>query len=385
MVDDSLNITLTKHKSFVDDLQFESWDETIQRMLPHLRELEAKSIAMLRQHCLGQDRKIINTNSTGKDSMVVTHLAKKAGLDFETFFNVTTLDVTESNAMAKRNGFKRILPDPQYGGFYRYIQRYDGGGNQMIPSRLNRFCCEYFKEKPTIDYFDEDEKLILLFGIRNQESAKRSGYQDTTYNPQWGKRDWVGVLPIREWSELDVWLYILLEDIEINDKYRYGYSRVGCGIACPYYTKYTWILDKYWYPYMFNRWRKILRNDFINNNKWLIMNCTIDEYVSKAWTGGVFRVEPTEEVIKEYAKYSGIDLPIARKYFNRYCANGCINKRRQPLKIKDKNALAMNMKMFGRHIEEFRCKKCLMKEFGWTAEQWDSRVAAFKRQGCQLF
>lgn len=128
MVDDSLNVTLTKHKSFVDDLQFESWDDTIQRMLPYLRELEAKSIAMLQRHCSGQDRRIINTNSTGKDSMVVTHLAKKAGLNFETFFNVTTLDVAESNAMAKRNGFKRILPDPQYGGFYRYIQRYDGGG-----------------------------------------------------------------------------------------------------------------------------------------------------------------------------------------------------------------------------------------------------------------
>ena len=29
--------------------------------------------------------------------------------------------------MAKRNGFKHILPDPKYGGFYKYIQRYDGG------------------------------------------------------------------------------------------------------------------------------------------------------------------------------------------------------------------------------------------------------------------
>lgn len=60
--------------------------------------------------------------------MVVTHLAKKAGLNFETYFNVTTLDVAESNCMAKRNGFKHILPNPEYGGFYKYIQRYDGVG-----------------------------------------------------------------------------------------------------------------------------------------------------------------------------------------------------------------------------------------------------------------
>ena len=122
---DDLTVALTKHKSNVDGLQFETWDETIQKMLPHLRNIEAASIDLLKQYCQC-DRKVVNTNSTGKDSMVVTHLAKKAGLDFETFFNVTTLDVAESNAMAKRNGFKRILPDPQYGGFYRYIQRYDG-------------------------------------------------------------------------------------------------------------------------------------------------------------------------------------------------------------------------------------------------------------------
>lgn len=199
------------------------------------------------------------------------------------------------------------------------------------------------------------------------------------------ERDSIALLPIRQWSEFDIWLYILSEDIEINDKYRYGYDRVGCGIACPNYTKYTWVLDKYWYPYLFNRWRNILRNDFINNNKWLIMNCTVDEYVTKAWTGGVYRDEPTEEVISEFSQYSGLDIPIARKYFNRYCANGCINKRRQPLRIKDRNALAMNMKMFGRNINHFLCKKCLMKEFGWSKSQWDEKVNEFKEQGCQLF
>lgn len=255
----------------------------------------------------------------------------------------------------------------------------------MIPSRLNRFCCQYFKENPTVDYFDGCDKLTFLFGMRNQESQLRSGYQDTIFNPKWGSRDWVGVLPIRSWSEEDVWLYILREDIEINDKYRFGYSRVGCGIACPYYTKYTWVLDQYWYPYLYNRWRDILRKTFIGDNKWLIMNCTVDEYVQQAWPGGVFRPEPTEEVVREYAEHNGLDIEVARKYFNRYCANGCKNKRKQPLRIKDKNTLAMNMKLFGRHIDSFKCKRCLTKELGWTNEQWDAKIAAFKRQGCQLF
>ena len=45
----------------------------------------------------------------------------------------------------------------------------------------------------------------------------------------------------------------------------------------------------------------------------------------------------------------------------------------------------MNMKMFGRDIDKFKCKKCLMKEFGWSKEQWDQQVNEFKNQGCRLF
>lgn len=379
-VDDNLCLTLTKHKQNKNFDYFETWQKTIQRNQDRLCQIEQDSISLLRQQGLNTDRRIINTNSTGKDSMVATYLAKKAGLNFEIFFNVTTLDVAESNQMAKRNGYQHIFPDPQYGGFYQYVHN-----SGMIPNRFTRFCCQYFKERPTVDYFNADEKLLLVFGIRNEESNQRSNYDDIIKNPLWGNRDWIGVLPIRKWTELDIWLYILAENIEINPKYKYGYTRVGCGIACPYYTKYTWVLDKYWYPYLYNRWRDILRNDFVSNNKWLIMNCTIKEYVTKAWTGGVFRIEPTDEVIQEYAEYSGLDIEVAKKYFNRFCSNGCINKRSQPLKIKDKNTIAMNMKMFGRDIERFKCKKCLMKEFGWCKEQWDQQVQSFKEQGCKLF
>lgn len=370
-----------KHKKCVNDLDFETWDETIQRLLPHLQQIETESVKLLKDYCQNIDRRIINTNSTGKDSMVVTYLAEKAGLVFETYFNVTTLDVAESNRMARHNGYQFIHPNPKYGGFYKYIRQYEG----MIPSRLNRFCCQYFKENPTIEHFDASDRLLFLFGMRNQESTARSGYQDVWKNEKWRDRDWIALLPIRTWSDFDVWLYTLYHGIEINAKYRYGYDRVGCGIACPNYTKYTWVLDQYWYPSLFNRWRDILRKDFVSQNKWLIMNCTVEEYVTRAWNGGVYRPEPTEEVIQEYAQYADLDIGVARKYFNRYCANGCLNKRRQPLKIKDKDTLAMNMKMFGRDISKFLCKKCLMKEFGWTTSQWDAKVADFKSQGCKLF
>ena len=37
----------------------------------------------------------------------------------------------------------------------------------IIPSRLNRACCQYFKENATKNDFPENEKNIVL--IRNEE------------------------------------------------------------------------------------------------------------------------------------------------------------------------------------------------------------------------
>lgn len=361
--------------------QIESWQDTVKRYECKLSELENKSVKLLQEHGLNTDRKIIDTNSTGKDSIVKTHLAKKAGLEFDTYFNVTTMDVADSNKMAKQNKYKFIFPDKSLGGFYNWSKR-----EKLIPSRLNRACCLYFKENPTIYSFDANDKILFLFGMRNDESNNRSGYEDIWINNKWGKRrDWIGLLPIRQWTDLDIWLYIMREGIEINTKYKKGYDRVGCGIVCPNYGKSTWVLDKYWYPKMFDRWQQRIKQDFLDNYKWTIMNCTLEEYMQGAWTGGTYRKEPTPEVVKEFADYKGIDYNIAKKYFSRTCMNGCKNKRGNVATIKDKDVLAMNMKMFGRNIDKFMCKKCLLKHFNWTKEEWSQQVKDFKRQGCSLF
>lgn len=224
-VDYDLNISIKKHKDYNKSIKcdFETWKETTERYKSRLNELEQDSITLLQEYGLNTDRTIIDTNSTGKDSMVKTYLAHKAGLIFTTYFNVTTLDVGESNRMAKENDYIPILPSDKYKAFYPWVKTTD-----TFPSRLNRCCCNYFKETPTVEYFNNKDKLLFLFGMRNDESTARSGYSDVWINSKWGsKRNWLGILPIRKWSDLDIWLYILSENISINEKYKMGYSRVG--------------------------------------------------------------------------------------------------------------------------------------------------------------
>lgn len=367
----------TKLKSYdnIADVDLASWQDLIELQKEHLTQLEADSLELIKEKAerFNTYTSIIPV-SMGKDSMLTCHLVRKLYPETKAIFNNTSLDCADTYRMVKTFPNCEIFTPKE--GFYPWQKRVN-----WIPSRIRRGCCSIFKVGAMIDNLDKNENILLFMGMRNQESNTRSGYGDEIINPEWGKTNWKGILPIREWSEIDVWLYIMWKNIEINPKYKKGYSRVGCAIACPFYGKSTWILDKYWYPTMRKRWENILTEYFINNKGWITFNCTLQEYLTQAWNGGTFRDEPTEEVIREFAEYNGLnvgDTKVARQYFNKYC-DECEKR------IKDKTTLAMNMKFHGRDISKFLCKKCFKKLYEMDDEKWNMYVESFKRDGCALF
>ena len=374
-VSDNLEkVEILKLKSYEDPSEVDliDWRTMVNIKENHLREIEHESLCLIREKIENYDAYTpIIPVSMGKDSMVTCHLVRQLYPNTKAIFNNTSLDCADTYRMVKTFPNCEIFTPEE--GFYPWQKRVN-----WIPSRTRRGCCSIFKVGAMIDNIDKNENILLFMGMRNQESNTRSGYGDEIINPELGKTNWQGILPIREWSEIDVWLYIMWKNIEINPKYKKGYSRVGCAIACPFYGKSTWILDKYWYPTMRKRWENILTKYFINNKGWITFNCTLQEYLTQAWNGGIFRDEPTQKVIDEFVKYTGIDKQIALQYFNKKCC--CCDKR-----IKHKEVLSMNLKVNGRQVNKFYCKKCLMKEFDWNKEDWDKQVALFKTQGCALF
>jgi 3'-phosphoadenosine 5'-phosphosulfate sulfotransferase (PAPS reductase)/FAD synthetase len=374
--DNLRSIKLEKPKtgySKLKDIELASWDDLIEMNISHLQEIEEESKKLIRD-------KLYKFNdyapkvpvSMGKDSMVTASLVRDIIQDTGAIFNNSTLDCADTYVMAKSFPNCEIMTPEE--GFYQYIER-----DNIIPTRFARFCCRIFKVGEMVKKLDHKHKYLFFMGMRNEESDARSGYEDEWVNSaEWGDTEWQGILPIRKWTELDIWLYTFWRKLDINAKYKKGYARVGCAIACPYYTKSTWVLDVYWYPVMRKRWEDKLRKDFIENKKWIVMNCTIEEYINAAWNGGTYRSEPTEEVIAEYAEYNDLDIDVARKYFNKICHNGCKNKKGDALRIKDKAVLGMNMKLFGRQIDKFMCKKCLLKENGWSNEDWIIKLLDLK-------
>lgn len=380
-VTDELEYEYKFYASIPKNEDLETWEETYNRMSEEIFEREIESDKIIRETVTkyyNDGYSIIIPTSMGKDSKLTEYLYNQAmgEIEKEIIFNNTTMDSAEVYKEVKSRPEINIVTVKKSDGtnrsFYNMVKQHG------LPNRTLRWCCDYFKEGGTSQYMNGRDNLLLIMGMRNEESSTRSNYDFLWRNIQWKNDTWQGLLPIRKWTELELWLYTIHNNILINQKYKMGYSRVGCAIACPFYTKSTWVLDKYWYPTQFNRFHKILDNDFTSGEKWCRLNCTQKEYHTN-WNGGLVRKEPTEEVIKEFCEYKGFDnIKLANQYFSKNCID-CGKS------VRKKDEIAMNLKLMGRGINKFRCKKCLMKDMNWTKDEWDKQAERFKESGCTLF
>lgn len=374
-IDNKLNLIFKTYKHYnKKQLEFLSWQDLYNVNKDKIKQLENESLNLIKNSIEKYDNyKHIILTSSGKDSNLTQYLKDKATENnTKIIFSNTSLDVAETYKYIKdlkTNRNVQIINPKE--GFYQWRKR-----NDFIPTRFRRACCGIFKEGAMINKLDNNINYLFYMGMRNSESTGRSEYGDYWKNNKWGD-NWLSVLPIRKWSELEVWLYTLKNNIPVNDKYKYGYKRVGCAIACPFYNETTWILDKYFFPTLRDRWEQILIKDFIDNEKWTNLNCTKDEYLI-CWNGGKIRKEPNKEVIKEFAEYKNIDLNVAKNYFNHTCDECGTN-------IKENDTLGMNMKYLGRNTKKYYCKKHLQKIIGIDNKKWEVKIETFKLQGCNLF
>ena len=304
-IDEDLNVSHKFYPKEVVAEDLENWEETYIRLENEIVKKEKESIRVLLELTEKyKNHQVILNTSTGKDSMLVDYLCNKSNIKIDRkLFNNTTMDTADTYKIAKSDKQIEIITPKMADGsnrsFYTMIKKHG------VPSRHHRWCCTHFKEGGSAQYLKGEDNLLFIMGMRNEESSSRANYRFEWANEQWNNKTWTSILPIRKWTELELWVYTIHNNIHINPKYKKGYSRCGCHIACPFYAKSTWVLDKYWYQVQYDRFHEILKNDFIDNQKWTRLNCTEHEYHSN-WNGGVVRETPTEEVVQEFADYKNI-------------------------------------------------------------------------------
>jgi sulfate adenylyltransferase subunit 2 len=206
--------------------------------LTHLDRLEAESIQIMRETVAEADRPVM-LYSIGKDSAVMLHLAKKAFFPAPLPFPLLHVDTgwkfrdmyALRDKVGTEPGIELIVyknPEAERLG----INPFDHG-----PAHTDMWKTEGLKQALDKYGFDaafggarrDEEKSrakerIFSFRDRNHRWDPKRQRPElwSLYNVRKNKGESVRVFPISNWTELDVWQYILREKIEIVPLYFAG-------------------------------------------------------------------------------------------------------------------------------------------------------------------
>jgi sulfate adenylyltransferase subunit 2 len=203
--------------------------------LTHLQRLEAESIHIMRE-VVAEAQKPVMLYSVGKDSAVMLHLAKKAFYPAPPPFPLLHVDTTwkfrDMYALrdkAARDAGMELLVWHNPEARERGINPFDHG-----PLHTDMWKTEGLKQ--ALDHYGFD---AAFGGARRDEEKSRAkerifSFRTAThawdpknqrpelwnlYNARKNRGESIRVFPISNWTELDIWQYIMAEQIEIVPLY----------------------------------------------------------------------------------------------------------------------------------------------------------------------
>ena len=208
------------------------------------------------------EESIVLSFSGGKDSTATADIVIKAlsNPELTHIFGDTTLEFPSTIEYARRyrsnNGITNFWVAKNVEQDF-----YDVCEDIGPPARMMRWCCSMFKTGPItriINKLYRNQQILTFYGIRKNESVSRSKYNRIEDDAESIKIQQQTVAsPIFFWRDIDVWLYILAEEVDFNDAYRLGYDRVGCW-CCPNNNQRAQFLSRIYMPEQSKKWREFL-------------------------------------------------------------------------------------------------------------------------------
>ncbi|MGJ8515575.1 sulfate adenylyltransferase subunit CysD [Carnimonas bestiolae] len=204
--------------------------------LTHLKQLEAESIHIIREVAAEFSNPVM-MYSIGKDSSVMLHLARKAFYPGKPPFPLMHVDTTWKfremyefrDRMAKESGMELIVYTNEEGRAAG-INPFDHGSAKHT---------DIMKTQALKQALDKYQFDAMFGGARRDEEASRAkervfSFRDkhhrwdpknqrpelwNIYNSRINKGESIRVFPLSNWTELDIWQYIYLEEIPIVPLY----------------------------------------------------------------------------------------------------------------------------------------------------------------------
>lgn len=209
-----------------------------------------------------EEEKIVISFSGGKDSTVTADVVVKAmsNPSLVHIFGNTTLEFPSTVRYAE--GYRKNHPQAIFLTAKNEEQVfYDVCDDIGPPARMMRWCCSMFKTGPiarVINSLYGNQQILTFYGIRKSESVSRSKYNRVEDAAESVKIQQQTVAsPIFFWKDIDIWLYMLSENVDFNDAYKLGYDRVGCW-CCPNNTQRAQFLSRIYMPEESRKWREFL-------------------------------------------------------------------------------------------------------------------------------
>jgi sulfate adenylyltransferase subunit 2 len=204
--------------------------------LTHLRALEAESIHIIRE-VVTEFAKPVMLYSIGKDSSVMLRLAQKAFYPAPIPFPLLHVDTTFKfrEMIEFRDSYTKTIGANLL--VHINVEAINAGAN---PYRLGTAkCCGFLKTRSLLDALAEGDFDAAFGGARRDEEKSRAkeriySFRDSfgqwdpknqrpelwsLYNSKIDKGETIRVFPLSNWTELDVWQYIHVENIPIVPLY----------------------------------------------------------------------------------------------------------------------------------------------------------------------
>ena len=212
-------------------MQFE-----VERRLSHLKQLEAESIHIIREVSAEFDNPVM-LYSIGKDSSVMAHLARKAFHPGKPPFPFLHIDttwkfremITFRDQFAQQHGLEMIV-HTNAEGVKEGINPFDHGSQKYTTVMKTQALLQALKQGGYDAAFggarrDEEKsrakERIYSFRDRFGQWDPKNQRPElwNLYNSKITKGESIRAFPLSNWTELDIWLYIHLENIPIVPLY----------------------------------------------------------------------------------------------------------------------------------------------------------------------